>query len=81
MRTTIDAAGRIVVPKSIREATGLHSGQEGDIVFTNGHIEMELAPADVRVDTGDGLPTALLLTRGRRARATYDALGARYRLT
>jgi hypothetical protein len=58
---------------------GLHSGHEVDIVFTNGHIE--LARVDVRVDTGDGLPTALLLTRDRRARATDDALGARYRLT
>lgn len=56
MRTTIDGAGRIVVPKAAREAMGLSAGREVDIVFTNGRIEIELAPAEVLLDNSDGLP-------------------------
>jgi AbrB family looped-hinge helix DNA binding protein len=58
MRTTIDSAGRIVVPKSIREAMGLSSGREIDVVFTDGRIEIEVAPVDVEVEIGSGLPRA-----------------------
>lgn len=58
MRTTIDAAGRIVVPKALRDAMGLDAGRQVDIVFTDGRLEIEVAPANVRVETvDDGLPT------------------------
>jgi AbrB family looped-hinge helix DNA binding protein len=50
MRTTIDAAGRLVVPKSIRDAMGLQAGREVDIVFTDGRIEIETAPARVHLE-------------------------------
>lgn len=56
MRTTIDGAGRIVVPKSIRDAMGLDAGKEIDVMFTDGRIEIEIAPAQVRVEQVDGLP-------------------------
>jgi AbrB family looped-hinge helix DNA binding protein len=56
MRTTIDAAGRIVVPKAVRDAMGLTAGREIDLVFAGGRIEIELAPAEVTVDAADGLP-------------------------
>jgi AbrB family looped-hinge helix DNA binding protein len=56
MRTTIDSAGRLVVPKSIRDAMGLRAGRMVDLVFTDGRIEIELAAADVAVETGHGLP-------------------------
>ncbi len=56
MRTTIDAAGRIVVPKAARDAMGLTAGREIDIVFTDGRIEIELAPAQVRLDSSEDLP-------------------------
>ena len=51
MRTTIDGAGRIVVPKALRDAMGLSSGRAIDLVFVEGRIEIELAPADVDVVT------------------------------
>jgi hypothetical protein len=35
---------------------GLGAGREVDIVFTDGRLEIELAPARVRAETGEGLP-------------------------
>jgi len=58
MRTTIDSAGRIVVPKSLRDAMGLDAGVELDVMFTDGHLEIDFAPATVRVDE-TGLPRLL----------------------
>ncbi len=56
MRTTIDAAGRVVVPKSIRDAMGLGAGQEVDIMFTDGRIEIEIAPAKVHIEKAGRVP-------------------------
>lgn len=56
MRTTIDAAGRIVVPKSLREAMQLRAGQAIDIVYTDGRLEIEVAPASVTITEDDDFP-------------------------
>jgi AbrB family looped-hinge helix DNA binding protein len=56
MRTTIDAAGRIVVPKAVRDSMGLTAGRAIDVVFTDGRIEIELAPADLNVEVEGDLP-------------------------
>ncbi len=44
MRITIDAAGRIVIPKAIREAPGLYGGTEVEIGTREGRIEIEVPP-------------------------------------
>ena len=41
MITTIDNAGRIVIPKSLRDQAGLAPGTEIDIRIRNGHLEIE----------------------------------------
>ncbi|MBS4102593.1 AbrB/MazE/SpoVT family DNA-binding domain-containing protein [Tsukamurella paurometabola] len=56
MRTTIDGAGRIVVPKAIRDAMGLDAGRAVDVTFADGRIEIEIAPAKVHIDKGGMLP-------------------------
>lgn len=42
MRTTIDSAGRIVVPKAIREELALYGGQEVELTAVDGKIEIEV---------------------------------------
>lgn len=59
MRTTIDAAGRVVIPKRLREAAGLRAGQELEIVATDGRIEIEPVGAVVRLELRDGAPVAV----------------------
>jgi len=47
MKTTIDNAGRLVIPKSIRQQAGLEPGQSLEIRWTNGRIEIEPATLPV----------------------------------
>jgi AbrB family looped-hinge helix DNA binding protein len=53
MRTTIDKAGRIVVPKVMRDAIGLTGGSPVEIALVEGKIEIEAAPGDIRLERGD----------------------------
>lgn len=61
MRITIDAAGRIVVPKSVRDALGLGAR----------HIERDVPPVEMRLEDRGGLVVAVpdkplpTLTAGR----------------
>ena len=59
MRTTIDSAGRVVVPKALREAMRLRPGQPIDIVFVDGRLEIEVSPASVEVHDAEGFPIAV----------------------
>jgi AbrB family looped-hinge helix DNA binding protein len=49
MKATIDAAGRIVVPKPLRQALGLKPGQPLEIRAGDGHLEIEIAPTPMRL--------------------------------
>ena len=49
MKATIDAAGRIVVPKPLRQALGLRAGQPLEIRAGDGRLEIELAPTSMQL--------------------------------
>jgi AbrB family looped-hinge helix DNA binding protein len=49
MIVTMDRAGRLVVPKSIRESSGFAPGMPLQIRFREGRIEIEPPPREVRI--------------------------------
>jgi AbrB family looped-hinge helix DNA binding protein len=49
MRTTIDAAGRIVVPKALRQALDLKPGQPLEIKAGDGRLEIDIAPTPLEL--------------------------------
>ncbi len=49
MQTTIDAAGRIVIPKSVRDRLGLVPGEPLELHEREGRIEIEPAPTPMRL--------------------------------
>jgi AbrB family looped-hinge helix DNA binding protein len=49
MKTTMDRAGRLVVPKAIRREARIEPGAELDIRVRDGRIEIEPAPLEVRL--------------------------------
>jgi AbrB family looped-hinge helix DNA binding protein len=50
MRTTIDKAGRIVLPKELRDLLGLRGGEALEIREADGRIEIEPVPTTIRVE-------------------------------
>ena len=51
MRTTIDGAGRLVVPKPLRDELGFAAGTELELAAVNGALEVRV-PSRVRVEEG-----------------------------
>ena len=54
MKATIDSAGRIVIPKKLRDEAGLRPGAELDVRCRDGVIEIEPAFGGVRLEWEDG---------------------------
>jgi AbrB family looped-hinge helix DNA binding protein len=50
MRTTIDEAGRLVIPKRVRDAAQLAPGAPLEVRWRDGRIEIEPAPLSVRLE-------------------------------
>jgi AbrB family looped-hinge helix DNA binding protein len=59
MIVTMDHAGRIVIPKSIRASEGLAAGAELAIRAEAGTIVLEVPVTPVRIELRDGLPLML----------------------
>lgn len=54
METTIDDAGRIVIPKSLRLSLGLTGGCRVVLRECDGHIEIEPTPMAIRLERSKG---------------------------
>ena len=48
MKSTMDSAGRLVIPKDIRTEAGIRPGMPLDVRVRDGRIEIEPAPLSVR---------------------------------
>jgi len=59
MKTTIDKAGRVVVPKPMRDELGLRGGAEIEIALVDGHIEIEPVASHIRLERKDGRLVAM----------------------
>jgi AbrB family looped-hinge helix DNA binding protein len=59
MRTTIDTAGRIVVPKPLRDELGLTAGQLLELSTRDGILEVAAAPTSVRLEDHGAGPVAI----------------------
>ena len=49
MKTTIDRAGRLVIPKQIRQEAGLKPGASLDVQWENGKIAVTPVPLPVKM--------------------------------
>ena len=59
MKTTIDKAGRLVVPKAIRQSARLEPGTEVEIRVVAGTVEIKPAPLDVTLERRGPLVVAV----------------------
>lgn len=49
MKASIDSAGRIVIPKALRQALDLKPGQPLEIRAGDGRLEIEVAPTPLKL--------------------------------
>lgn len=58
MKTAIDRAGRVVIPKALRDQLGLAPGRELDVSARDGALVIEPAPTPVALVRRGGRLTA-----------------------
>jgi AbrB family looped-hinge helix DNA binding protein len=59
MQTTIDSAGRIVVPKALRDELGLLGGERLEIRAHDGSLEVDVIPVPMHLEEHAGVPSAI----------------------
>ncbi|MFT4188116.1 MAG: AbrB/MazE/SpoVT family DNA-binding domain-containing protein [Aeromicrobium sp.] len=59
MRTTIDAGGRVVIPKDLRERLGLRPGQHLDIAVLDGRISIDVTGVGMHLETRGDVAVAV----------------------
>lgn len=75
MKTTIDNAGRVVVPKGLRAALNLKGGDEVELTLEGERIELAPAPREVRLHRGPhGVLTSDLSLPGHGPEEVREAL-------
>jgi AbrB family looped-hinge helix DNA binding protein len=56
MRIGIDAVGRLVLPKPLRDELGITGATELEVAARDGVIELAVADVPARVEDRDGVP-------------------------
>lgn len=64
IKTTIDAAGRVVVPKAVREEAGILPGMSLRVMAREGRIEIEPVPRQIRIVQKGHLRVAVPVEEG-----------------
>lgn len=59
MRSTIDSAGRVVIPKELRDRLGFTGGGEIEIVERDGRIEISPPVTKVTLEESEGVLAAV----------------------
>ncbi len=59
MRIAMDAAGRVVIPKAVRDGLRLAPGQPLEVLARDGHIEISPAPTAMELVEVDGVQVAV----------------------
>jgi AbrB family looped-hinge helix DNA binding protein len=59
MRSTIDHAGRVVIPKAVRESAGLKPGAPLEIAYRDGRVEIQPVRRPVKLVRKSGLLVAV----------------------
>ena len=59
MKTTMDSAGRLVIPKEIRRQAGIKAGMPLEVRLREGFIEIEPAPIKTRLEKRGSLVVAV----------------------
>jgi len=63
MVTTMDSAGRLVIPREIRREAGLEPGTPLDVRWRDGVIEIEPQPLEVKLEKRGRLLVAVPRTK------------------
>lgn len=74
METTIDHAGRLILPKPLREAIGLDPGTRVRFGVRDGRITIEPVPRNVSLERRG--PVVAAVTRGERRVLTAEEVEA-----
>ena len=64
IRVTIDASGRLVIPKSVRDAVGWRAGTPLELVLRDGSVELRPVPRELVFEDRGGVHVALPATTG-----------------
>lgn len=72
MKTTIDGAGRVVVPKEIRVRAGLRPKMQIEVRCRDGRIEIEPVPLPVKIERKGHLLVAK--PQGKRERLAAETV-------
>jgi AbrB family looped-hinge helix DNA binding protein len=59
IRTTIDSAGRLVIPKEVRQQAHITPGMLLEVRLKEGHIEIEPAPVEITIERRGRLAVAV----------------------